>query len=214
MLNLSKSNTSQKGFSPILIIVSIVVLGLLAVGALKVKVNNTNPSSSNNNSLVNQKPIDVLDVTQNETYAFYYPKGYIKEEGKDYALLYSNPQSKAVVAESVFLYVGKLDQKIAQKPTYEFCKNFAERTFRTKEDDEIKAEVAFGGFGGGKGVGCKIVAISKIDGVNDATVIVEKNLWNEEGSDTIHRVRAVYYQNASKEQDEILKLAVDMFTLK
>lgn len=155
-----------------------------------------------------------FDMVENASYIFYYPKGYTKAAATNNEVLnYENANTQAVEPESIFLKVEPSSRRLPS-PTFESCKKAGE-SFRIKEDDEITVEVAFGGLGEGEGKGCKIVAVSDIEGVNDAGVIIEKTLWYDKGDDlSIYRARAIYYENASSSEAERLNLAVDQFALK
>lgn len=156
---------------------------------------------------------ELASISEN-SYVFYYPKSYTKGSLEDKEVQkFENPNTKAVEPESIFLRIEPSNRKMPN-PTYESCSKVSE-SFRQKAEDEIKAEVAYGGFGDGKGVGCKIIVKMPVAGVNDSVMIIEKTLWDDKGTDnSIYRVRALYYSNASKDEAGILNLAVDNFALK
>lgn len=199
---------NQKGFSPIIVIVGIIVvlIGLLIYMQISSKANISSKQS------VGFSDFEKIDSPD---YVFYYPKGYI--EGGLYQgdmLAYNNPKTEVAEAESIHLSKQSSARNLS-RPSYQFCAQMAEN-YRAKKDDEIKAEVAFGVSDGSGGVGCKIVAKSKVsDQINDSAVVVERTLWHDTGSDTnIYTAKAVYFAVASTDQAERLDLAVDQFSLK
>lgn len=212
-----KKKYSQKGMSRTIVIVG-VVIAVVVLGAILLGLNGSNkaiPINNQQSQSSSQSQIETeFDKVEDKSYVFYYPKGYVRGDvSQKQVLAYKNSNSKAVSPEEIFLIIETVGEKI-DEPDYEFCKEFAEG-FRRKGDDEITAEITRGGFGSGKGSGCKIVAKSKIDGVNDASVIVEKQLLDPQDTQgTLYRVRAIYFVNASSDQVEKLDTAVDLFTLK
>ncbi len=202
------SHTNQKGFSPIFIIVAVILVGV-SVFFLK----NSQKFTSESSQSPSQSETKVgtgLGKEEGDTYTFYYPSGYVKSQIENSEVLnYKNGSTKAVEPESIFLNIVQNSKRKAA-PTLETCSKVAE-TFRKKSDDEIKSAMVLDT----NNHGCKITTQSKIDGVNDSIVIVEKDLWNKTGNDySIYSVRAVYYANASKDQAEQLNNAASQFTLK
>lgn len=156
----------------------------------------------------------LLARVEDDNYFFYYPNYYTEGNPQNLEVyFYENSNTSAVEKENISLKIERVQQKPSY-PTYEFCMKFAE-TFRTKEEDVIKTEVVSGGLGDGKGAGCKVTANMPIDGINDSVVIVEKSLWDQNSNDNnIYRMAAIYYSNASKDEAQILGMAVDSLTLK
>jgi len=205
MKRTSRKMFSQKGLSPIVVIVLAAVIGLGAFIFYNNSLNN-NPQTK-----PQSKTTSVLEKIEGPSYVFYYPKDYLKAklEAENEVLAYQNYNSKAVVPEVIVLRVSP-QKEIFAPPTYQGCLGFGE-TFRTKADDQIKAEVAIGH---NQGHGCKITIVGPIDGINDSTVTIIKYLWFKEGTDySLYQTRALFYQNASRDQAEILNAAVDSFTL-
>lgn len=159
----------------------------------------------------NQQKLAQID---DNAYTFYYPSNYTKSAPQnDEMYFYENLNTSAVEPENIALKVENIKQK-PSKPTYEFCSKYSE-TYRTKAEDEIKAEVVTGGLGGGKGIGCKVIVNTPIEGVNDSIMMVEKALWDTENNDNnIYRSIAIYFSNASENESGALNMAVDGLTLK
>ncbi len=209
---------SQKGLSPIIIVI---ILAIIVVGGFIIY-NSQKSSSTYNQSVNNQQSLPSTQTSQGfnnidgQNYVFYFPNDYIKAElGKDDVLNYKNSKTKAIVPERIFLKITKGTKNLGT-PNYQLCLKAAELE-RRKQDDEIKAEVASGNYNGTntKGVGCKIVIKSKVEGVNDALITVEKDLWSSDKTDySIYIAGAVYYENASKDEAQKLEASVDQFTLK
>lgn len=200
-----KNNYSIRGISKLPLLIVVGVLMVILGGAFLLY-----RGSSSTEKGITPNSFQKVDGS---AYTFYYPDGYVKNDTND-PLDYINPSSKAVTPEEIFMIVAP-QAKLLSKPTYERCETIAE-TLRQKGDDEIIAEVAYGGFGEGKGVGCKYIFKSKVgNDINDAAVVVEKDLWYTEGQDTaVYRVRAVYFENAGQDEAKKLNLAIDQFTLK
>lgn len=158
---------------------------------------------------------------ENAVYTFYYPNGYTqgdldKEESNVKEILsYKNPKTRATDPEEILLRTQKGNNtKPLSSLSFDQCKKIGE-TYRRTESDDIKTEVASGGYGDGKGVGCKLTVKYKIPGVNDASVFVEKQLWDPTAiPTTLYMVRAIFFENAGSSQAKILESAVDQFTLK
>jgi hypothetical protein len=200
-------------------VVKIILFGLLGIFVIFIVIplimgilSSVNPNKAV--QMAKQKTTEnSIQKIEGTSYTFFYPQGYevVNEEGKD--LNYINKNSQAVSPESIFLFSTKRNGKISP-PTYQMCADVAEKS-RQKQDDEITAEVAYGGYEGSKGSGCKITVRSKINDINDTTVSVEKDLWYESGKVySLYAVRAVYFGNASKNEAAKLNLAVDQFGLK
>lgn len=218
MKTVISKKSSSKGFSKLLLIILIPV-GLFILIFLFNFVKTFFFTGIPSNTPIQSQSESGFGKVEDTAYIFYYPKDYVKGElgqsdrGEKDVLNYKNPNTKAIVPESLFLRIDKGDQKLSE-PTYELCKNLSEG-YREKAKDEIEAELVHGGFGNGKGVGCKVMVKSSITGVNDATVIVVKFLWDpKEPYGTIYKAKAVYYANASKDQAQRLELAIDQFSLK
>ena len=209
--------TAQEGFSPIITIILVVVAILVLLFLLNVgKLFFTGTPITTSNQ---PKQGTDFEKIENETYTFYYPKGYVKgelsqsETGEKDILDYKNPSSKATDPEEMLLRMSKANRKLPI-PTFDQCQKLGE-AFRQKADDQITAEVARGGLGDGKGVGCKVVVKYQVPGVNDKSDFIEKQLWDPQAEQaTIYKVRALYFENASSSQAKILESSVDQFTLK
>lgn len=210
--------SSQKGLSHILLVI-LVIIGipiLLIVGVFLY--NFAQLFFFGGKTLSGPAQPSDLERIEDAAYIFYYPKGYVKgelgasESGEKDLVSYKNPNTKAVEPEEIFLRTKKPTSK-RPIPSFEQCKNWGE-AFRQKEDDEITTEVARAALEG-KGVGCKATIKYKVPGVNDASVIIEKQLWDPQTEQTtVYEVRAIYFDNAGGSQAKILGLAVDQFALK
>lgn len=223
MKTANKKLLSQKGLSPIIIVIILAAVGVGAFVLLKGgSVTNNNSSSSQptqSSQQTSPQAREGLDKVEDPAYNFYYPKGYVKgelsqdEAGNKDVLDYKNPKTKATDPEEILLRITKTDKKLII-PAYEQCQKLGE-TFRQKADDQITAEVARGGLGDGKGVGCKVTVKYQVPGVNDKSDFIEKQLWDSQAQQaTIYKVRALYFENASSDQAKILDTAVNEFTLK
>lgn len=214
---------SQKGLSPIYIIVGVVVLAVIAFTFYSSK--NLQKTSSPNDQTsrttdvgkaVEDRFLTVADKIDTDKYTFYYPKGYVKANPekdtlvKGYELAYKNPNSRATIPELMLLSIIKNNQKLGIFG-YQQCLGFAE-TKRQSSKEKIEVSV----ISDEKFHGCKIKSTDPIDGVNDAAVSMSNFLWlKDQTSDlSIYLVKAVYYANASKDQADILDTTVDSFILK
>lgn len=200
---------SQKGFSPIFIIIGIVVVAFGAYALLAARGPQKTQSTVTEQNQENTSLDNLLDKVVDTKYVFYYPKGYVKSEsGEEDKLTYKNSNSKAVEPESIVLRIQAGSKAI--QPTYNACVKIGE-AFRNKGDDEIKAEVV----AMDKNQGCKINSAEKVDGVNDRVVSIRKILWYKNGTDySSYEAHAFYFENASKDEAKRLGLAIDQFDIK
>lgn len=204
-----KNKSLQKGASRTIVIVG-VVIAVVVLGGILLGLNGSNKRTPVNNQQTisnqqNQPSSEFqfvgeteLDKVENKSYIFYYPKGYIKDDlDKDNVLRYKNPNTNRAEIENIVLSVlgpPSPERKPSSRnlPTYQFCEKLSETLRRTGED-EMKAEVTAGL--GGKGVGCKTVAKTKV--ANDIIVNIAKSLWYDKGEDySIYKVRTTYLSNA------------------
>lgn len=206
-----KRNSSQKGFSPIAIVLTVItVVAILLVVTMSLPKNPQQPST-NQQTNVSQND-QTLDKVEDQAYVFHYPKGYVKQNKEGNVLNYENPNTKATTPESISLKIEETGKTI-QAPTPAFCGMLAKQ-FRIKESDNLTFDV-LESEKGIIGVGCRIIAISKVDGVNDSVVSLNKLMWNpNDQTGKLYKVRALAFEVASKDQSTGLKEAINAFTLK
>lgn len=212
--------SSQRGLVPIIIIVILAVVG---TGGFLLYNNSksfsNSPATSNNQQVEVQSPSQEnlgLDKIENESYTFYYPKGYVTVDPEkdilinNYTVGYKNPNSKATLPETIVLRVSKTDQK-HKVADFQICNGFAESQ-RKSSNEKIEVSVVTEK----KFNGCKIESTTPIDGVNDSVVSIDNWLWYKdlENSYSVYRLTTNYYANASKDQVDALDVALDLFTLK
>lgn len=224
-----RSLSAAKGLAPIVIVIIIAVIGI-GIFALFSSRNSQQSNTTGQQSaktpeqalqksqnLINQGLAQITEKVEDDSYIFYYPKGYSKvDPGKNYKLMYQNPNTKAVAPERIFFGISsKTYEPSTVKVDFQSCTNLGEG-LRAKADDDIKAETVSGNatINGAKGSGCKVTIKSKVKGTDDAIVVVTKTLWNPDKTDYAYSAGTEYYDLASKDQTEILNTAVDAFTLK
>lgn len=225
-----KKKYLQKGMSRTIFIVG-VAIAVVLVGAVLLGINGSNQvvpkgDQQNTNNPQSQYPLEsnnpedivktLYDKVESELYTFYYPRSYIRSDPekntlvKSYELAYENPNTKAVVPESVLLKILKNNQKLGLAD-FQRCNGFAESQ-RKSSNEKIEISIVTEE----KFYGCKIKSSLPIDGVNDESVSVGSWLWlKDQGNDlSIYVVKVVYFANVSSDQTEYLNTAVDLFTLK
>ncbi|MDO8638048.1 MAG: hypothetical protein Q7R43_00615 [Candidatus Daviesbacteria bacterium] len=212
---------SQKGFSPIIIILVLVIAGFGILALSKSKNQEKSPIDNNNRPVTKEQPsvtslmTKYLDKIEELDYTFYYPKDYVKTQSpaKNVPVYYQNSKTTAAFPEFISLEVLS-NNKLLEQPTYQTCVAIAEGT-RKKGDDEIKVEVAKGLSGLGKGDGCKTITKSKVKGTSDYTVVYDKALYYTEGTNyNFYHVRAAHFASAPQDVISKLESAIDNFTLK
>lgn len=166
---------------------------------------NSDISACKSNCLQNATNLD-FDTYETSEFSLFYPKGYIKADPRgSEVIVFENSNTVAASPESISL---RTENTSLPEATYQLCQKYGE-SFQVAKDDEIEARVAITG----KGTGCEVKQISQVPGVNDRVVNEEKALWYP-SSNTIYKVRAIYFENASRDQAKRLDTAVDQFTLK
>lgn len=213
----SYKKLSQRGFSPLFVVVGVVILGVIILIAMKQQTPFIQQKSESQVS--DQTPINEskLEKIENETYTFYFPKDYIKLDKKrqaDTVLYYAPAPSKASKEEGISLAISFVSTRM-DTPSSEFCKemlqfavgndrNIRDRNIRiveTKPVDYIKSH------------GCDFTYVS--DGTDETVVFHRKPLWFKEGDDLlIYDVTSSYLTKASQEVQDNLNQAVNNFVLK
>lgn len=211
---------SQKGFTPIILIVLVPIAIVFAYFFYKNFSHGTPPQIPTTPQIQTNNPIDTLkkayDKVEADSYVFYYPKGYVisdpkKDEfvSKNDTLHYQNPNSKAIVPEFIFLQTLKGTKKVPTA-SFDFCSKFAE-SIRKSSKEKIDVEIV----SDTKIQGCKIRSTTPVDGVNDAVVSLSKFIYSRDDTDyTTYLVKTLYYSNASKDEAQKLDGAIELFTLK
>lgn len=201
-----KWTVSQKGFSPIYIIVGVVVLAIVAFALYSQNITEY-PAQQ-----VTSQMSEVSNKVDGQTYTFNYPEGYVKKEEEGYILNYENPNTQATTPETVSLKIEETGKPI-QEPTTAYCAMLAKQ-FRINDSDNITVDV-LESEEDIVGVGCRVVAISQVDGVNDSVVSLNKLIWDpKDQTGKLYKVRALAFENASKEQSTVLREAINSFSLK
>lgn len=206
----------QKGFSPIYLIVVIVVVGVAIFAIVNFKgANKISP-------VLNQQLVQIssnspttnsgitLEKIEDKAYVFYYPQGFTRDQlikGDDSQQMVQSYSNAKTGNEGISLTL-ELKAKKLSIPNYQDCLTYAEK-FREKAEDEIKVETIVRG----REVGCKIVMKQSIG--TDTRVGFNKRLWKTDGSDdSIYNVDSMYLVNSSKDYAQKIEQAVDQFTLK
>ncbi len=209
-----KRTLSQKGFSPIYVIVGVVVLAI-AVFALYSK-NSQNSSSSNsiinNDQTQTAQPQAETDKIEGDTYTFYYPNDFIKLDKKrvaDTVLYYGPPPSKASIDEGISLSISFVSKRM-DTPSSEFCKEMLQFSVRGDKNIRIVTAQPVDFI---KSHGCDFNYVR--DYADKKVVFHEKPLWFKEGDDLlIYDVTGSYLTTTSQDQQNSTNDAVDQFILK
>lgn len=207
----AKKSSSQKGFSPLYIIIGVIVLIVIGFVLFNGQNSKNNPQTTNGQTPQTQQEVanKLFDVAEGQSYIFYYPKGYSKVNDKDYTHFFENSNTKATVPEVIRMSIEESDT-LLPPASFKVCNGIGQNR-RTSTDQEIKVELV----DEEKFSGCKVTIDAPVKGVNDSVVSIEEDVWYKEGTDkSIYRVKAVYYSNASEEQALPLSTSINMFTLK
>lgn len=205
---------SQKGLSPIAIVIILAVLG---VGAL-VFYNSTNQKNTSSNSQQAQVNSDnntqqsKLEKIETEKYTFYFPSGYIPSSTKPQAstvLYYSPVNSKDEgFGLGISLAIQPLQKRITA-PSEEFCKEAAQIQAKNTAAVVVRAK----SIDEGQSHGCEFVIAAK--NTKDESIINQKQLWYKEKEDvSIYAVHTLYLGSMPQEEKDNLDSAVEKFTLK
>lgn len=211
----------QKGLSPIAIIIIVLVVGLIAFviyskNTKTAVIQEQSQVNLNNSQSINDSFSRITENIETDEYTFYYPKGYIKADPeeddlvKGYELAYKNSKSTAVFPELILLNVMNNNQKLGAVD-HEKCKKISE-TRRQSTNEVIEVRV----INDEKFQGCQFKSTDPIDGVNDAVVSIQNWIWlkDQTNNTSVYVVKGSYYENASKDQSNIINTVVDSFVLK
>lgn len=221
-----KTAHSQKGFSPlVIIIIGIVALVLIALlintwvaySFIQSKTASSNNQLSNQQTQTSTQSIPNLEKIESNTYTFYYPKSYVKTDKKlpingkaaDIVQLYVK-DNKSEIKEGIKLVVERAATR-ATTPTTESCQELAVFSMRGKLNPKL---VDAGPVDYVKSHGCIILYVAS-DSNNTKWDYYEKYLSYKEGSDTyFYDILSAYLANTPQEEQNKIKLAVDSFILK
>lgn len=208
---------SQKGLSPIIIVVILAVIGIGAFVLYNSKTTqNSQSTSSQTNSRqteVSSKSIAGLEKIETDKYTFYYPKGYVKTDKElpkgNTDVVYLYLKDNAAKDEGIKMSIEHITTR-SETPTTESCQLLAKISTRglnptfvdVRPVDYIKSH------------GCVIWYT-----VNDSNNVKWQNYARyfsyKEGNDTdSYDIRAAYHSDTPEEEQDKIKLSVDNFMLK
>lgn len=216
-----KTAHPQKGLSPIVVVITLAVLGIGAFVLYNSKVSQ-NPQSTNQQISNNQQTqtssesIPGLEKIETDAYTFYYPKEYVKtnkelqkSNGIEVAQLYLKDNTSKL-GQGVRLSIVSMTTR-PKTPTDESCRllsKFATRgmTNPTIVDarpvDYIKSHAC-------------IIWYLVTDSNNIKWNRYEKYISYKEGSDiNSYELEAAYLSDTPQDEQEKMRLAVDSFKLK
>lgn len=217
-----KTVHSQKGFSPLVVIIIGIIVFVLIVLLINAWVSYSSIQSKTaapNNQLSNQQTqtstqsIPGLEKIETDTYTFYYPKGYVKSD-KDMGsakVLYYVTDNKKDTKEGITLNMYPTTTTTRMEtPTSDFCKMFLQFSLRgvknvrivdAKPVDLIKSH------------GCDFLYVD--DSVPGKLAAHQKHLWYKEGDNLDgYSSKATYLLTSSQADKETLDQAVNNFKLK
>lgn len=215
-----RKNLSQKGLSPIIIII---VLAVIGVGAFVLYNNSkqTSTPTSTNNSANSQRTqtypqaqdnSEKVEKVESNSYTFYYPKGYTKVDEKVVnqatIITYQSP-NKTNDKEGMRFVIEPLYSRM-ETPSSEVCKEFLQFSLRrTKNVTIIDAKpVDYV-----KSHGCEFHYVDT--SVEGRLIAHEKSLWFKEGDDIKTYTLSFFYLNTLYQQEkETIDFAIDKFALK
>lgn len=221
-----KTVHSQKGFSPLAIIIIGIVAFVLIVLLINAWVSYSSVQSKTaapNNQLSNQQPqtstqsIPGLEKIETDKHTFYYPKGYVKTdkelpiegEESDTVQLYVKDNASNS-KEGIKLVIERMATR-ATTPTNEVCQELAVFLMRGKLTPKLVDARPVDYV---KSHGCVIWYVAS-DSNNTKWDYYEKYLSYKEGSDTYsYDILSAYLANTPQEEQNKIKLAVDSFMLK
>lgn len=214
MKTAQKKDFTPKGFSPIVIVVVLAVIGvgIFAIYNLKTK---QNPTPASQQTSVNQQTAQAnkqnnqkLAEAETDAYIFYYPENYVEmtKAGKDmlgYTQAYHNPNSKSQFSDNIFLKITKENKKLGAF-NFKQCEGFAESN-RKSTNEKIEVTVVNDPVENG----CEITSTDEYN-----LVTKQKLVWSKDPNDlNVYTVKGMYQADDSNQGDNI-NLAITAFTLK
>lgn len=214
----ANKHLSQKGLSPIIIVVILAVIGLSVFVFYNNNSKKPPASTSINNSVSNNQPtqqtsetIEGLDEVATPSYVFYYPKGYVKSD-KDIGsakVLYFVAESKKDTREGISLNMYPVTTRM-ETPSSEFCMEFLQFALRANKNLRITETKSVDFV---KSHGCDWLYVD--DSVPGKFAVHEKQLWYKEGEDLSgFGAKATYLLTSTQSERDVLDLAVNNFILK
>ncbi len=208
---------SQKGLSPIILVVILAVIGLGAFVLYSNSKKSPATPSVNNSVSNNQQAqsasesLPGLTKVEGDVYVFYYPKDYVKSDKDigDARILFYVPSDRKDTKEGISLAKYSVSTRM-ETPTSEFCKEFLQFSLRSTKTVRIvdAKPVAFV-----KSHGCDFTYVD--DSVPGKLAVHEKQLWYKEGNNLNgYGSKALYLLTTSQAEKDTIDLAVNNFTLK
>jgi len=218
---------TQKGFSPIVII--LIIVGVLVGGGIlfirlqkgvdQTRVTSTREGKDSPASTQNTE--NLLEKVETQKYVFYYPKKFTANQSYQQATLYythSNIQADyAKIGYGIALITEELKSR-AKVPNYDVCNGLAKFMY---SDEPTFKMLKINSFDLEKTHGCEVLASNSIDGdengkkLRDEVIHKTRIQWYKAGDDlNLYYVQARYFVTEPKELTEALDLAVDKFVFK
>lgn len=205
---------SQKGLSPIIIVIILAVIGVGAFLLYNSK-NSQNPSANNQQTQTYPQAQDNLgkvEKMEGKSYTLYFPRGYTKVDekvvNKSTVITYQNP-NRTNDKEGMRLIIEPLYSRL-DTPSTEFCKESLQFSLRaTKNVTIVEAKpVDYV-----ESHGCESLYIDT--SVDNRLTAHEKNLWYKKGNDiNAYQLSFFYLNNLTQQEKETIDFAVEKFALK
>lgn len=209
-----KNTLSQKGLSPIVIVIIFAVIGVGAFvfynNSKSLPITTSVNNSEGTNKQTQSEATTGLEKVDGDVYTFYYPKDYIKSDDiGDARILYYVPQDRRDTKEGISLAKYSVTTRM-ETPTPDFCKEFLQFSLRgTKNVRIVDAKpVDFV-----KSHGCDFSYVD--DSVPGKLAVHEKQLWYKEGEMLDgYGSKALYLLTSPQSERDVLDLAINSFILK
>lgn len=219
---------SQKGFSPVLLIIlipAVVLFLLFSFSVIKIMVNPQEKQGEQQGGLSVEVATNDPDKVEGNNYIFYYPKGYINnqpnQEPKE-ILFYSRPDNPYLKEGMGISLFNDKDYKRPLNLTAETCALMAKNIVKNSLNPQNKTINSAEMVEDQRSWGCQIFITTKIGGslgggqeLQDEIHLHDKYMWYKVGSDdSLYLVEAKYFASLPKEEVDALFVAVDKFSLK
>lgn len=221
-----KSKTAQRGFSPIIIVVFIVVallVGFVVIpfmwgfwqgftGAVtKDEVVGTDQEKA---------PAKLFETKETDKYSFVYPSYFVPFTAdyiKGAELSYHDPKSDRTEPGFIYLYTIKdPDMKAGQPITNYLDLKECQELFEIQRDSTSTKIDRIEVVNDSASNGCLFVSTTPVPHTSDAVVVVEKvlNPVKSQAGILAYVVKGVFFESDRKEVSQGIELAVDNFKLK
>lgn len=209
--------SAQKGFSPILIIVLIVVGFVLVYGASVVLRSNANDTvSMEEGGSSDDSPFKIRET---DSYVFEYPSNFKETQNpdfKDSKFLYEDPKTTRTNPAFIFLYIKESPEVRAgdgyRELTLKDCQSDADKNLRSTDQKIVRVNVV----SGETYTGCFQITRTQVPNMDDALIMVEQVLvpLKSHAGVSYYMVRGGFFESDHKDIKDAVELSVGDFKLK